>query len=308
MPESANISVRVPYRHHEPEAYEEFIKQHFSFKIAGYGSTFGLLPENVALNFRWPLSWALDRRERSITLFEGRTEGERSTLFSDTFQSMAKQAETSHFVDPPKGEMLPVFGPDRELVLSIDRSASILFDTVSYGVQMLAYTRTEHGVRYWVPRRSRTKRSYPGMLDNCVGGALNTGETPLTCLVREASEEASLPEEYVRANAKSFGVVSYHMATNGNGEEGHQPQVMYVYHIELAPDVVPTPSDGEVERFELLALEEVQTTLKNGEFKTNCAMTWLEYFISFGILNTENEPDLHRISTHLHRSLDFPVK
>ena len=33
------------------------------------------------------------------------------------------------------------------------------------------------------------------MLDNCIGGALNSGETPLTCLVREAHEEAALPEE-----------------------------------------------------------------------------------------------------------------
>ena len=161
---------------------------------------------------------------------------------------------------------------------------------------------------YWVPRRAKTKRSYPGMLDNCVGGALDTGETPLTCLLREASEEASLPEDYVRAHAKPYGVVSYHMATNGNGEEGHQPQVMYVYHIELTPDIVPMPSDGEFERFELMTLEEVQAALKNSEFKANCAMTWISYFISTGILNAENEPDLHAITTDLHRRLDFPVK
>lgn len=249
----------------------------------------------------------MDRNKRSIALYEGRTEVERSELFAETFQRMAKHPETFRVIDQPKEEMLPVFGPGGELVLSIDRSASILFGTVSYGVQMLAYTRTEEGIRYWVPRRSRTKRSYPGMLDNCVGGALNTAETPLNCLIREASEEASLPEDYIRANAKPFGVVSYHMAMNGNGEEGHQPQVMYVYHIELTPDVVPTPSDGEVEKFELMTLEDVQRALKKGEFKTNCVATWLEYFISSGTLNADNEPDLHKISTHLHRRLDFPT-
>ena len=122
--------------------------------------------------------------------------------------------------------MLPVFDSASEHVLDMDRSAAVAFGIVSYGVQMLAYVRTEGGVKFWVPRRAKTKRSYPGMLDNCVGGALNTGETPLLCLTREASEEASLPEDYVRKHAKPYGVVSYHMATNGNGEEGHQPQIM----------------------------------------------------------------------------------
>ena len=82
----------------------------------------------------------------------------------------------------------------------------------------------------------------------------------------------------------------------------------YVYHIELTPDIVPTPSDGEVEKFELMTLEEVQAALKNGEFKANCAMTWISYLIWSGIINAENEPDFHRITTHLHRRLDFPVK
>ena len=98
------------------------------------------------------------------------------------------------------------------------------------------------------------------------------------------------------------------MATDGNGEEGHQPQIMYVYYIELGQDIVPKPSDGEVEKFEFMTLEEVQAALMNGEFKANCSLTWISYMIAQGIINAENEPDLHRITTHLHRRLDFPVK
>ena len=42
---------------------------------------------------------------------------------------------------------------------------------------MIAYVNTkEEGRKFWVPRRSRTKMSYPGMLDNTVGGSLKLGE------------------------------------------------------------------------------------------------------------------------------------
>ena len=48
---------------------------------------------------------------------------------------------------------------------------------------------------------------------------------------------------------KPFSILSYYMAIDGNASEGHQPQVICVYHSELTPEVVPIRSDGEVEKF-----------------------------------------------------------
>lgn len=293
----------MPY---EQEAYESFFKAYYRFKIKGYRDALGYIPEKVVRAFQWPNCWAIDDQKRTLSLAECNDIDERTSLFSSTLKELHRSGASSK-LDAPMGEMLPIYGPGGKHILDIDRAAAILFGTVSYGLQMLAYTKTEQGLRYWVPRRAKNKRSYPGMLDNCVGGALNTGETPLTCLVREASEEASLPEEYVRQHAIPYGVVSYHMATDGNGEEGHQPQVMHVYHIELAPDLIPTPSDGEVEKFELMTLEAVQTALMDSEFKTNCAATWLSYLIATRVINAENEPNLYGIMSHLHRRLQFPA-
>lgn len=283
------------------------MKPYYAFKVAGCDATLGLVSEHVVHNFKWPSFWSVDEKDRVLTLSRGNSVEERTKLILDTLTSMSQSANLDN-VDRPKGEALPVFGPRSEHLFDMDRAAAVIFGIVTYGVQMLAYVRTHDGIKYWVPRRAKTKRSYPGMLDNCVGGALDSGETPLTCLAREASEEASLPEDYVEKNAKPYGVVSYHMATNGNGEKGHQPQIMYVYSIELPADLVPVPSDGEVEKFELMNLEEVQAALRNGEFKANCALTWISYMIAKGIITAENEPDLHKITTHLHRRMDFPVK
>ena len=84
--------------------------------------------------------------------------------------------------------------------------------------------------------------------------------------------------------------------------------MQYVYSIELPPHVIPTPSDGEVDHFELMALEEVQAALTEGKFETNIALTWIAYFISLGELNAENEKNLYAITCHLHRRLEFPTR
>jgi 8-oxo-dGTP pyrophosphatase MutT (NUDIX family) len=82
----------------------------------------------------------------------------------------------------------------------------------------------------------------------------------LDTLVKEADEEASLPADFVRANAVAAGAVSYFYVreTSAGGEEGLlQPEVQYVYDLPLPEDVIPKPNDDEVEAFTLMPLYEV---------------------------------------------------
>lgn len=82
----------------------------------------------------------------------------------------------------------------------------------------------------------------------------------LDTLVKEADEEASLPADFVRANAVAAGAVSYFYVreTSAGGEEGLlQPEVQYVYDLPLHDDVIPKPNDDEVEAFTLMPLYEV---------------------------------------------------
>jgi 8-oxo-dGTP pyrophosphatase MutT (NUDIX family) len=136
-----------------------------------------------------------------------------------------------------------------------------------------------------------------------------TGEDPFECLVREADEEASLPEEFVRKNAKACGAITYIYirGSRAGGESGLiQPECEHVYDLELPADMIPKPNDSEVEQFYLWTVEEVQEALGKGEFKPNCALLMLDFFIRHRILTEENEKDYAEIKRRLHRELEFP--
>ncbi len=90
---------------------------------------------------------------------------------------------------------------------------------------MTAYTpspASSYGMKIWVPRRATGKQTYPGMLDNTVAGGISSGEDKFESLVREAEEEASLPEDLVRTTAKAFAMVTYFYmrGANAGGETG----------------------------------------------------------------------------------------
>lgn len=177
---------------------------------------------------------------------------------------------------------------------------------------MTCYTKVpdaSYGIKIWVPRRAKNKSTYPGMLDNTVAGGMPSGEQPLECLVREADEEASLPEELVRGKAEVKSMVTYLYIRDerAGGESGLvQPECQYVYDLELPGDVVPKPNDSEVECFYLWSVEEVKQALGRGEFKPNCALVMVDFFVRWGVLDEENEKDYREIKGRLHRELEFP--
>jgi 8-oxo-dGTP pyrophosphatase MutT (NUDIX family) len=82
----------------------------------------------------------------------------------------------------------------------------------------------------------------------------------LDTLIKEAEEEASLPEDIVRTQAVAAGAVSYFYIRDASagGEEGLlQPEVQYVHDLAITEDIIPKPNDDEVEAFSLMPLHEV---------------------------------------------------
>ena len=257
----------------------------------------------------WEGEWIIDHEEKHATPVasgsgvETQNEAIRRTL------EKAREEEIFKVLSGWRNELYSVHGYAASQI-NIERSGTPLFGINTYGVHMTAYQNEPGGMRIWVPRRTRTKQTYGGMLDNTVAGGMSSGEKPLDCVVREAAEEASFPEEIVRKTAKACGTVSYfHIRDErAGGEVGLlQPECQYCYDMEVGPDVVPKPCDGEVEEFYLWSVDEVKRALAEGQFKPNCAMVLLDFFVRHGVLTAENEKDYAEIVSRLHRKLPFPT-
>ncbi|KAG9307978.1 NUDIX hydrolase domain-like protein [Chiua virens] len=193
-------------------------------------------------------------------------------------------------------------------LFEMERVACSLFGIPTYGVHMTIYYEDVDGgnVRIWTPTRSRTKQTFPGCLDNSVAGGIPCGASVFENLVKESMEEASIEEHIVRAHAKPAGSVSYyHETTSG----WLQPEVQYVYDLkvpsDLEPSFQPKPLDGEVESFDLLPLDVVIAKMKEGLFKTNCAVVLIDFLVRKGYITPDNEPDFMEIVTRMHTRFEF---
>jgi len=316
-----------PYFYPDPSYYLQHLQTYYHLRVASHPDvTLGYLLPSVALTFANLKDWEVNppdpslysvdggpNSSRTVTLITGTTEAERSAVVARTCEAMR---QTGHWkvLDKWRDELYPVYGPDGDVLFTIERSASPLFGVVTYGVHMTAYfySGPQRELKIWVPRRSRNKQTYPGMLDNTVAGGIAAGEQPLECLVRECEEEASLPEDMVRRNVKTAGAVTYFYIRDARagGETGMlQPECQYVYDLDLTNEtgVECKPNDQEVEGFEIMNMEQVKEALAKEDFKPNCALVILDFLIRHGVYSKENEPKYAEIISRLHRRLEFPI-
>lgn len=301
-----------PYYEDDRTAYTDNLNNYHAFKVSGYDCTLGYILNAVVEKFPWSeKSWAIDSTAQTVTLVTpaGATPTHRSKLVSADIAEAVKQGKFE-VLKGWRNENYAVYGPGGEFLLEMERAATPLFGIVSYGAHLTAYVKDESGYKIWVPRRAKNKQTYPSLLDNTVAGGMCTGETPFECIVREAMEEASLPEAAVRAATLPVGCVTYSHVRDvrAGGETGLiQPEVEYIYELRLDAETIPKPGDNEVEEFKLMSIPEVKAALARGEFKPNCANIMVDFFIRHGMLTPENEPDYLQIVARLHRRLEYPT-
>lgn len=153
------------------------------------------------------------------------------TTFSDRSALMAAIAASwrgrglfKNALNGWRDELYTIYGPEGSLTdgadvcwgrngaFALERAACALFGVGTFGIHVNGYVEGDDGeTRVWVPRRSKTKQTFPSMLDQIVAGGLTHGLAPDVCVVKECAEEASIPEDLVleRRRLKSAGVITY---------------------------------------------------------------------------------------------------
>lgn len=90
---------------------------------------------------------------------------------------------------------------------------------------------------------------------------------------------------------------------------------MYLYDLEVSPDTVLAPQDDEVEAFHLWDMAQVKRALFAGEFKTNCTLVLIDFFVRHGVITEDDTAgpggggatDYLEILTRLRRKLPVPT-
>ena len=149
----------------------------------------------------------------------------------------------------------------------------------------------------WVAKRSMSKATYAGLLDQMVAGGQPSGMSFAENVRKECEEEASLPPEVVRGIAGT-GVVSYKYATR----KGLSTKFLATYDLELPPDATPVNADGEVDEFRLVPIDEVLRSIREELplWKPNSAIVVVDFALRHGFIEVD-DPDYMEIA-HLLRS------
>jgi hypothetical protein len=187
-------------------------------------------------------------------------------------------------------------GFHHEPLFEMERTAVPRFGVPAYGVHIHGFVRDGADISMWIGKRADDKPTYPGKLDQMIAGGQPVGIGLMENVIKEAGEEAAVPPD-LAATAKPVGAISYCHESH----EGLKPDVMFIYDLELPRDFVPRNTDGEMAGFSLLSVREVmEITAETQEFKYNCAVANIDFFMRRGLL-VPDDPNYVDIARGLHR-------
>jgi hypothetical protein len=76
-----------------------------------------------------------------------------------------------------------------------------------------------------------------------------------------------------------------------DSDRGLKPDVMFCYDLELPEDFEPRCTDGEVETFYRLPVEEIgELVCKTEEFKLNCNLVIIDFLVRHGLI-PQDDPE-----------------
>jgi 8-oxo-dGTP pyrophosphatase MutT (NUDIX family) len=165
----------------------------------------------------------------------------------------------------------------------IERAASRFFGTMTYAVHLNGVVEYADGApQLWIARRSDTKATDPGMLDNVVAGGIGWGFGIEATIVKECWEEAGIPDDIA---ARAVAGRTAHVLQSL--PEGTQAEQIFIYDLALPADFAPRNQDGEVGEHRLARIDEVARWIEEGAMTVDASLATLDCLLRHRWLDDE---------------------
>jgi 8-oxo-dGTP pyrophosphatase MutT (NUDIX family) len=174
----------------------------------------------------------------------------------------------------------------RPIGASMERAAMRFWGALTLGAHCNGYVADSHGrpAALWVARRSFTKATDPGKLDNLVGGGVPVDQTPRETVVREAWEEAGLTPRQMHGLVR--GRV---LRLLRDIPEGLQREWIHVYDLNLPVGLTPRNQDGEVAEVQLQPLADALALAAGDEMTVDAALVTLDFALRHHLLDDDDD-------------------
>jgi len=196
----------------------------------------------------------------------------RPLLLSESLAKIADRMYQGGFIPGWRHEDFAWIDENGHEYFRLERSAFRTFGFQSMATHINGYTKAG---KLWLGRRSETKATDPGRLDNLAAGGIGADETPWVNARRELWEEAGVPP-HISDQIEPVGRI--HMRRPIPGKGFHDEQ-LYIYDLELADNFVPTNHDGEVSGFIEISLSEAAARILADEFTSDAAFVTADFIL-----------------------------
>ena len=224
---------------------------------------------DVPLLQRWPDVFGIDTQRVALSPQFG-TVDLRSAALGSVIGALAAEGRIPGWRDETYAIRNAFDAPP---LAYIERAASRFFGTMTYAVHLNGVVEYADGgaPRLWIARRSHTKATDPGMLDNVVAGGIGWGFSVETTIVKECWEEAGIPEEIA---ARAVAGRTAHVLQSL--PEGTQAEQIFIYDLALPADFAPRNQDGEVGEHRLARIDEVARWIEEGAMTVDASLATLD--------------------------------
>ena len=223
---------------------------------------------DVPLLTRWPDVFEIDAAGVKLSAQFNKAD-QRSAVLGAVIGALAAEGRIPGWRDETYANRNAFDAPP---LAYIERAASRFFGTMTYAVHLNGVV--EYGDRapqLWIARRSETKATDPGMLDNVVAGGIGWGFGIAATIVKECWEEAGIPEDIA---ARAVAGRTAHVLQSI--PEGTQAEQIFIYDLALPADFAPRNQDGEVGEHRLARIDDVARWIEEGAMTVDASLATLD--------------------------------